>query len=291
MFDVYRFVSSSRTHPPDAMHVHDGKNTRPDGHSSWQCVSQPLRSRRGDSPPPSPSHHHHHKHHKPPPSPPPPCYHHTTSTYPAAATVTTHRRLVALSALTFWLLVLFGTYANVSITLDGSPSTISALNLASCASCALRPDRLLHMLRTLTEHSCIKRRLERFLRKQFDRLCLLPNQINKCFDWDLTGTRWQRIGLSLSATSTSASTHASTKEVKKAFHKTALANHPDKVTAPMGAAEAEEAATKFMKAQKAFEKIMEAKGERKPPSMAAQDPPSQPAYSSRRGRGGARGRG
>ena len=134
---------------------------------------------------------------------------------------------------------------------------------------------------------------ERFLRKQFDRLCLLPNQINKCFDWDLTGTRWRRIGLSLSEAykHLGLNSRASTKEVKKAFHKTALANHPDKVTAPIGSAEAEEAATQFAKAQKASEKIMEAKGERKPPSMAAQDPPSQPAYSSRRGRGGARGRG
>jgi len=24
----------------------------------------------------------------------------------------------------------------------------------------------------------------------FQRLCLLPNKVNKCFDWDKDGTRW-----------------------------------------------------------------------------------------------------
>ena len=31
----------------------------------------------------------------------------------------------------------------------------------------------------------------------FERLCFLPQQINRCLDWDLSDTRWQRVGLTL----------------------------------------------------------------------------------------------
>ena len=160
-----------------------------------------------------------------------------------------------------------------------------------------RSHRLLHMLRTLTEHKCIKQRLEAALRRQFDRLCVLPSSLNKCFDWDLSGTRWQRVGLSLAEAHNALglSMRASTAEVKKAFHKVALANHPDKVTAPPGSAEAEEAAMAFMKAQKAFEKIMDARTNRKapsPPSTRTPTPaPSAPrgsSTSSKSSKGGAR---
>ena len=108
-------------------------------------------------------------------------------------------------------------------------------------SCALRPDRLGHMLRTLTEHVCIKRRLEAAMHRQFDRLCLLPAHVNKCFDWDVAGTRWQRVGLSLAEAykALGLRTRASNKDVRVAYHRMALANHPDKVAGKGKAAEAE----------------------------------------------------
>ena len=28
----------------------------------------------------------------------------------------------------------------------------------------------------------------------FDRFCLYPSKFNKCFDWDIDGTRWSRVG-------------------------------------------------------------------------------------------------
>ena len=159
---------------------------------------------------------------------------------------------------------------DIPITLDGSAAQMSSLKLAACTCCALRPDRLLHMLRTMTEHRCIKDGIEASLKRQFDRLCVLPEHLNKCFDWDLAGTRWQRVGISLAEAykALGLPKGAGTKDVKAAYHRAALANHPDKVGMP-GTAAAEEASLTFMKAQKAFEKIMD---HRKPPSP----PPAQP---------------
>ena len=120
---------------------------------------------------------------------------------------------------------------------------------------------------TRREHDCIKHQLERTLRLSFERLCVLPQHLNKCFDWDVAGTRWQRVGMSLAEAYGALGVRrgASVKDVKAAFHRVALHNHPDKVTAPPGSAAAEEAALHFMKSQKAFETIMEAR-RAKPPS-------------------------
>ena len=76
----------------------------------------------------------------------------------------------------------------------------------------------------------------------FDRLCILPQHINKCFDWDLTGTRWQRVGMTLSLAYETLGFNRglrplggpSLKEVKRAYREIAMANHPDKVKAAPG---------------------------------------------------------
>ena len=175
----------------------------------------------------------------------------------------------------FWVLALLGALNkfDVAVTVDGSERSINALRLLGCSMCAARPDRFFHMLRTLTEHMCIKRRLEGALNTQFERLCVLPQTINRCFDWDVAGTRWQRVGLSLpeAYAALGVSRFASSREIKAAYRQAALANHPDKVDAPSGSAAAEEAAMTFMKAQKAYDRIMES---RKPPSPP---PPTSPA--------------
>ena len=53
---------------------------------------------------------------------------------------------VVLASLLFWVVLLMGTMmrTDVALTVDGQPASLSALKLAACASCALRPDRLLH---------------------------------------------------------------------------------------------------------------------------------------------------
>ena len=185
--------------------------------------------------------------------------------------------LVVAASLLFWVLALVGALRkyDVALTVDGADSSINALRLLSCSLCAARPDRFVHMLRTLTEHACIKRRLETALGKSFDRLCILPQQINRCFDWDHAGTRWQRAGLSLAEAyrTLGLSRSASAKDVKLAHRKAALANHPDKVGAAPGSAAAEEAALAFMKAQKAYDRIMEA---RKPPAPKPKPAPPAP---------------
>jgi hypothetical protein len=67
-----------------------------------------------------------------------------------------------------------------------------AARVCACdGRCALRPTRLLQMLRMRVEHVCIKRLLQVHLRRQFEQLCVLPTRFNWCFDWDLAGTRWQ----------------------------------------------------------------------------------------------------
>ena len=44
---------------------------------------------------------------------------------------------------------------------------------------------------TLTLTSCpCRQAFARLLGASFQRLCLFPDKINKCFDWDLDGTRW-----------------------------------------------------------------------------------------------------
>ena len=199
---------------------------------------------------------------------------------PTAAPVRSYRSagIVVAASLLFWVLALMGALRklDVAVTVDGADSSINALRLLSCSLCAARPDRFVHMLRTLTEHACIKRRLESAMGVSFDRLCILPQQINRCFDWDRAGTRWQRAGLSLAEAYRilGLSRSASAKDVKMAHRKAALANHPDKVGAAPGSAAAEEAALAFMKAQKAYDRIMEA---RKPPApKPAPAPPPPP---------------
>ena len=75
--------------------------------------------------------------------------------------------LVVAASAAFWAGVLYGFLlrADVTVTIDGAASTIKASQLIACSACALRPDRMLHMLRTLTEHSCVKRRLEAALKR------------------------------------------------------------------------------------------------------------------------------
>ena len=198
--------------------------------------------------------------------------------------------LALVAAALFWIVAILGALrkVDVSITVDGAESSINALRLLSCSACAARPDRLVHMLRTLTEHACIKKRLELALGRSFDRVCILPQQINRCFDWDHAGTRWQRIGLSLSEAyrALGLSRLASDKDVKVAFRKAALANHPDKVGAPAGSAAGEEAALTFMKAQKAYDRIMEA---RKPPAPKPKPAPPAPPKAASYYYGGSRG--
>ena len=129
----------------------------------------------------------------------------------------------------------------------------------------------------------VRARSEASLRRQFDRLCVLPEHLNKCFDWDLAGTRWQRVGISLAEAykALGLPKGAATKDVKAAYHRAALANHPDKVGMP-GTAAAEEASLTFMKAQKAFEKIMDARKSPPPPSPTQTQPPTRPPYATRR---------
>ena len=47
------------------------------------------------------------------------------------------------------------------------------------------------------EPVCIKRELVALL-GPFERFCLMPQAINKCFDWDIFDTRWARVGLTVS---------------------------------------------------------------------------------------------
>ena len=99
-------------------------------------------------------------------------------------------------------------------------------------------------------------------------------RMHRCLDWDVSGTRWQRVGLSLSEAyeALGVRPRTSTREIKAAYHRMALANHPDKLKQTgASAADAEEAALVFMKAQKAFERIMET---RRPKSAGA--PPASP---------------
>ena len=172
----------------------------------------------------------------------------------------------------------------VNLTVDGVARTLTGMQLLQCSSCALRPDRLVTMLRTLNEHICVKRHLEQALKVQFERVCVLPQQINRCFDWDVSGTRWQRVGLSLAESYRVLGLQkgkAKLKDVKAAFHKIALQNHPDKIALTVNAAgdgasaaAAEEAAMEFMKAQKAFERIMDhTKGKKPPPPPPKQKYP------------------
>jgi len=197
--------------------------------------------------------------------------------------------LATAAAAAFWTWVLMGSLMRVPVelTADGTAASLTAYQLITCSLCALRPDRLTHMLQTFREHVCIKRNLEAALKRQFERLCILPQSLNKCLDWDVSGTRWQLVGLTLKEaySALGLSPRASTREVKAAYHRAALANHPDKVGGT-GTAAAEEAAIIFMKAQKAFEKIMEVrKPSSHPPSSAPPQPkprsrPSKPAASS-----------
>ena len=89
---------------------------------------------------------------------------------------------------------------------------------------------------------------------------------------------WQRVGLSLAEAykALGVAPRAPLREVKAAYHRVALANHPDKVTSPPGSAAAEEAAIAFMRAHKAFERITES---RRAPS------PSPPASAGGTGSG------
>ena len=207
--------------------------------------------------------------------------------------------VVAGVALAFWVLVAIGSlrHLQVAVTVDGAARSMSGMALLRCSTCALRPDRFLTMLRTLQEHICVKRALEEALRTQFERFCVLPQQINRCLDWDVSGTRWQRVGLSLAEAYRVLGLRkgrSSVREVKAAYHKIALRNHPDKVAPAAsaggpGSAAAEEAAMEFMKAQKAFEKIMDHHKRRKPPPPPPRQRYDEPAPPPRprRPRGGA----
>ena len=109
---------------------------------------------------------------------------------------------------------------------------MTASKLFSAASCTLRPDRLARFLtHGFREDVCFKQRMQAAIGVYFERLCVWPQNLNRCFDWDVAGTRWARDGLSLteSYAALGLRSWASTKEVKAAYHRAALANHPDKV--------------------------------------------------------------
>ena len=127
-------------------------------------------------------------------------------------------------------------------------------------SCALRPDRLNAWAVTGREPLCAKRRLEALLGRQFDRLCVAPQALNKCFDWDTSGDRWARGGFTCAAAYKELGLKPSAKmsQLKAAKKKFALDNHPDKLVGA-SAARQSEAQHAFMKATLAYNTIMNAK--------------------------------
>ena len=181
--------------------------------------------------------------------------------------------LVMVAASLFWVAVAYSSLMRlpVAVTVDGMAAELSAARLLRCAACALRPDRLAGIFAHWQEPMCIKQALLEVLGRHFERFCVLPQSLNKCFDWDVAGTRWQRVGLTLSEAyrALGLSSWASAREVKEAHRHAVLENHPDKVQFEPGSQEAAAAALAFMKAQKAFETITEARKPRLPPPTAS----------------------
>jgi len=95
------------------------------------------------------------------------------------------------TALAFWMAVLAGALKTwqAQVSVDGALRSINALRFVASTSCAFRPDRLYKLASTWREPQCIKKALVRML-GPFERLCVLPQSFNKCFDWDIFDTRW-----------------------------------------------------------------------------------------------------
>lgn len=205
--------------------------------------------------------------------------------------------LVVACASLFWGSVVISVLMRVPVQLnaDGRPIEMSAARLLGCMRCVLWPRRLFRLISDFQEPLCVKEALQAALGIRFERLCVLPQHLNKCFDWDVSGTRWQREGLSVADAykALGVSPRASMSDIKAAHRRNVLANHPDKVQFEPGSPRAESAALAFMKAQKAFETIQEARKAGPKPSMAAPPtpPPSRPSRPPRPrssdGRGGA----
>ena len=175
----------------------------------------------------------------------------------------------------FWVGVLCGWLLRVAVPVgvDGKLREVNGRTLAAAAMCGLRPDRVAAIVRTQCEPQCIKVHLEAIL-GSFDRFCLYPNKFNRCFDWDIDGTRWSRVGFTIAQAykELGVGSFASTSEVRKAYRARVLQDHPDKVqvttgtgSSPRVAAKRQaEAQARFMRAQRAYETITNAK---KPPSI------------------------
>jgi DnaJ-class molecular chaperone len=80
-------------------------------------------------------------------------------------------------------------------------------------------------------------------------------------DWDAHGTRFTRVGLTLAEARVvlGVTARTSTSEIRKLYHRMALANHPDKLPFEAGSHEAAAASQTLMKARVAFETVMKAK--------------------------------
>ena len=148
----------------------------------------------------------------------------------------------------------------VGVMLDGKLRTANGLSLLRAALCGLHPSRIVSALRLKCEPICIKNNLEQLMGTTFDNFCILPNRINRCFDWDLSGDRWSRVGLSeVEAYHVlGVMAGASAAQIKSAHRRLSLELHPDKMAGWVDSTDALEASKRFMKAQRAYETIMQA---------------------------------
>jgi hypothetical protein len=179
----------------------------------------------------------------------------------------------------------------VPVSVDGKLREVDGMKLAAAAMCGLRPDRVAAMIRTQCEPQCIKVHLEAIL-GGFNRFCLYPSKLNRCFDWDIDGTRWSRVGFTIAQAykELGVGSFASAAEVRKAYRARVLHDHPDKVQVATGsprmvARRQAEAQARFMRAQRAYETITNAK---KPPSITDLQQSHGASGASGRGGGGRR---
>jgi len=170
---------------------------------------------------------------------------------------------VIIAAFTCWMGAAYSALLRwqVEVMLDGKLRTANGQGLLHAVLCGLHPSRFVGALRLKREPICIKHSLERLMGTTFDIFCLLPNRINHCLDWDLSGQRWTRVGLSVAEAYKvlGIAASASASEVKSMHRRLSLELHPDKTTAQAGSADAIEASGRFMKAQRAYETIMESR--------------------------------
>mmetsp|Transcript_25985 Transcript_25985/g.84583 ORF Transcript_25985/g.84583 Transcript_25985/m.84583 type:complete len:256 (+) Transcript_25985:57-824(+) len=187
---------------------------------------------------------------------------------PAGKSAAGGHRLRALAVWVAALLLFWGSVcalalhaAPVSVTLDGHRTSLNGLKFAWAWGCALRPDRLYSWgWRRQAEPICVKQPLQALAGRSFERLCVLPDSINKCFDWDVGGTRWARVGFSLGdaykelGLSSRPASWYSAKEVKAAYRQLSLQLHPDKIRGASPEAR-REAENRFMRVQRAYHTV------------------------------------